>query len=381
MHGLNAIQVQNQVIHPFLGNTYTPSQPTLTNMSAEWPIDEDYASEEDSDFAPDGAPADDASAASESGNEGPSDLSAPAAKRKRAATGDDGPADADADDYDNSGDEAIIHKGHKRQNKERARNAAGGNDEDEGGEGGLVKTRSMRAAEKAERKTQAQTGPVTINVDDIWAQMTADPIIPPKTTAGTATRPGAEVSSETAANTADGTRPGARGDKGTAPLIQIKRTYNFAGKVHAEERMVPRDSAEARVYLASLGPGAADAVAAAGADDAEGANEAPKRQPRKAFRSAFEPAVESLAQRADLQLGMAARLRLREQAAGKAKKLNVVEKSRMDWAGFVDEAGIQDELALAGKSKESYASRQNFLARVDAKKEDDARRARMAGRG
>ena len=44
---------------------------------------------------------------------------------------------------------------------------------------------------------------------------------------------------------------------------------------------------------------------------------------------------------------MNVRLELREQQA-KAKKLNVVEKSRMDWAGFVDKEGIKDELELAG---------------------------------
>ena len=34
---------------------------------------------------------------------------------------------------------------------------------------------------------------------------------------------------------------------------------------------------------------------------------------------------------------------------GKEKKINVVEKSAMDWAGFVDKEGIQDELDAAGK--------------------------------
>ena len=68
------------------------------------------------------------------------------------------------------------------------------------------------------------------------------------------------------------------------------------------------------------------------------------------------------------------------EAEARAKKLNVVEKSRMDWAGFVDKEGLKDELELAGRSKESYASRQDFLARVDAHREEEARRARIAGR-
>lgn len=61
---------------------------------------------------------------------------------------------------------------------------------------------------------------------------------------------------------------------------------------------------------------------------------------------------------------------------GKEKKINVVEKSAMDWAGFVDKEGIQDELDAAGKSKGAYKARQEFLARVEGKRVDDERRAK-----
>lgn len=154
-------------------------------------------------------------------------------------------------------------------------------------------------------------------------------------------------------------------------MIRIKRTYNFAGKVHSEEKLVARDSAEARLYLAEN----ADA-------DADGEEQqAARRMPRKAFRSAFEPAMTDQQRRVDLNLGVGVRLRARELArdAG-AKKLNTVEKSRMDWAGYVDKEGIKDELELAGKSKDSFAARQDFLARSEAKREEEARRARLAGR-
>lgn len=149
-------------------------------------------------------------------------------------------------------------------------------------------------------------------------------------------------------------------------LIQIKRTYNFAGKVHTEEKLVPRDSAEAKLFFASE-----DAVTTADTLPE-------KRDTRKAFRSAFEPHTDPLPQRADLNLGMAARMQAGRDA--QAKKLNTVEKSRMDWAGFVDKEGIKDELTLAGKAKGSYAAREDFLARSEARREEDARRARMATR-
>lgn len=157
-------------------------------------------------------------------------------------------------------------------------------------------------------------------------------------------------------------------------FIKIKRTYNFAGQVHTEEKVVARDSAEAQLYLNSLGEGA-DAVEAA--DDPA----PPKRMPRKAFRSAFEPISDQTLTRSDLNLAMSVRLRARGLANdANAKKLNTVEKSRMDWAGYVDKAGIKDELALAGKSKHSYTARQDFLARSEARREEDARRVRLSGK-
>ncbi|KAK8140336.1 BCNT-domain-containing protein [Apiospora sp. TS-2023a] len=342
-------------------------------MSTEPLLDEDYASEEDSDFSPDAVAADDKEDG-EDASESEDDSAQPAAttKRKRDATE---PDNAEGD-YENSGDELIISKGKKRQKKHKAKDGAA--NEDEGGEGGLVKTRSMRATEKAERKSHAVTGPVTVDVNDIWAQMMAGPVVPSKTAAAeeaTDDKLPGDGAKETAEPTEASANKGAAEPEAPA-MIKIKRTYNFAGKVHTEEKMVPRDSAEAKVYLDSLGPGADEALALAYNDDDD---EPSKRQQRKAFRSIFEPVIEGLTARGDLNLGVAARLQLREQQA-KAKKLNVVEKSRMDWAGFVDKAGIKDELQLAGKSKQSYTSRQDFLARVESKRDDDARKARMAQR-
>ena len=169
-------------------------------------------------------------------------------------------------------------------------------------------------------------------------------------------------------------------------MIKIKRTYNFAGQVHMEEKLVARDSAEAKLYLAENG--AADGVNGDGdeVNDNDNDNDGePKRlPPRKAFRSAFEPVLDPAllhgGGRADLNLRLAARLQAREQAAlqaQQAKKLTTVEKSRMDWAGFVDREGIQDELALAGKSKGAFVDRQQFLVRTEMRREEEARRARM----
>lgn len=182
-------------------------------------------------------------------------------------------------------------------------------------------------------------------------------------------------------------------------MIKIKRTYNFAGEVHTEEKIVARDSAEAKLYLEQVGADNIEIVVLnkdgeEETKEGDGDDDQPKRlPPRKAFRSAFEPILDpSLVQigaRTDLDLGLAARLQARERSAlqrqqqaaqDQAKKLTTVEKSRMDWAGFVDREGIQDELALAGKSKGAFVDRQSFLARTEMRREEEARRARMSGK-
>jgi hypothetical protein len=101
--------------------------------------DEDYVSEEDSDFALDDGVAEDSSV-SDDDDDAADTEKPPSGKRKQQ--GEDGVEDAG---FENSGDEAIIEKGKKRQKKSKKKSDEV--DEDEGGEGGLIKTRRMRAAE------------------------------------------------------------------------------------------------------------------------------------------------------------------------------------------------------------------------------------------
>ncbi|KAM0512617.1 hypothetical protein ACHAPE_008641 [Trichoderma viride] len=313
--------------------------------------DEEYESSQDSDFAPDADDAPDVASGSSDSEDGGNNKAA----RKRQRPVKDAGADG-AEERNNSGDEAIIEKGRKKQKRAKAKGEAV---DDEGGEGGLIKTRSQRAAEKEERKFAASRGPVTVDIDAVWADMMAG---------GTsASRPPENVEDmavdESEKPVADEKRDSKEDE---SSMIRIKRTYNFAGRVHTEEKLVPRDSAEAKLYLAS--------------QEGEAPPDAPlaKRLTKKAFRSAFEPIIEGTTNRTDLNLGLAARMKAANEA--QAKKLNTVEKSRMDWAGFVDKEGIKDELELAGKSKDSYASRQDFLARSEALRDNEAQRVRVAGR-
>ncbi|ATY64661.1 SWR1-complex 5 [Cordyceps militaris] len=309
--------------------------------------DEQYDSTNDSDFAPGVEP--DIVSDDDTGDEG----------RKRKISDKETPNSGDTaeDDvvYENSGDEAIITKGKKKLKK--AKDA-----DDEGGDGGLIKTRAQRAAEKEERRYATNTGPVTVDVDAIWKRMLSGQPIVAETT---------KESNDSATKAVEPKKQLETQPVDPADTIKIKRTYNFAGKVHTEEKTVARDSAEAKLYLASE-EGQATSATADGSP--------PKRATRKAFRSAFEPLVVGVgdARRLDLNLGLTARAQAAREL--QAKKLTTVEKSRMDWAGYVDKEGIQDELALAGRSKDSYAGRQDFLARSQAIRDEDSRRARMAGR-
>lgn len=109
------------------------------------PFDEDYASSEDPDFAPEGVAKNDSSDSSDSEAE----TTKPTAekkqkgskpiKRKRDAAEEDG---GDVG-FENSGDEGLIREGKKALKRRRKK----GEESDDGGEGGLVKTRSQRALE------------------------------------------------------------------------------------------------------------------------------------------------------------------------------------------------------------------------------------------
>ncbi|KAG6000521.1 hypothetical protein E4U21_005365 [Claviceps maximensis] len=320
--------------------------------------DEQYASSQDSDFAPDAAPepVSDESDSEDTPAGGPS---------KRTRTNAVAETRSDQDDgYDNSGDEAIIVKGKKR--RKRAQEEGQLVDGEEGGQGGLVKTRAQRAAEKEERKYAVNNEPVTIDVDAVWAQMiSGEPVRPSKDSAATSENDNVVATQDQSDKNAANFPPVAA----PSDTIRIKRTYNFAGKVHTEEKVVARDSAEAKLYLASREgdetPTASDACLT-------------KRATKKAYRSVFEPVLDHGPGRTDLNLGLAARIQAGKEA--RAKKLTTVEKSRMDWAGYVDKEGIKDELELASKSKDSFAARQDFLARSEAIREDDARRARLSTR-
>lgn len=136
-------------------------------------------------------------------------------------------------------------------------------------------------------------------------------------------------------------------------MITIKRTYVFAGETITEEKVVPKSSAEARLHLQSQSAAPKPTTSSSGK---------PLRRPLKR-RSRFDPPPESGTVGSPSSSGLGSK--------DQGRKLNTIEKSKMDWAGYVDKAGIKEELTVAEKAKDGYLGKMDFLGRVDAKREDN----------
>ncbi|KAJ5167485.1 SWR1-complex protein 5 [Penicillium canariense] len=351
-----------------------PTAPSAVDLD-----DEPYDSAEDEDFQLDAAQ--DGSELSSSDDE-----PAEPAKKKRKTEKQD---EITAEDLD-SGDEATIQKARDRLNKKKKTKKQGKGktaandedvdfDEDEGGTGGFVRTRAMKKhirEEEEERKPLARIDGATVDVDALWAQMNAPDshmgLQPPQTELDDDMTPDepehatdTNRQNQAAPEPEDSARHGQHGEQ----MIKIKRTYKFAGEMITEEKLVPKDSAEAQAFQSS-----GETVEFAEVENANGAVSA--RNLRRPLRkvSRFDPNPTGLIKKSWEKQAAA---ELATDATG--PKINTVEKSRLDWAQYVDQAGIKDELRTHSKAKEGYMGRMDFLGRVDAKRDEEARQARLKG--
>ncbi|PWY95321.1 BCNT-domain-containing protein [Aspergillus sclerotioniger CBS 115572] len=295
----------------------------------------------------------------------------PVAKKRK--TGDNknaqGPEELD------SGDEATIQKAKAKKDKKRK----GDEDEDEeGGTGGFVRTRAMKMRIGEERKPLAKIDGATVDVEALWAKMNAsDSGIGGSLSQGEkkddATSADGQKDGETRADN-NGTTTSAQKPQTnyTEEMIKIKRTYKFAGEMITEEKLVPKDSAEAKLFLA--GEKEAETVSASDMDH----NKEPIKLLRRPLRrpSRFDPNPTGAIKKSWEKMP-ATETAGQENARG--PKINTVEKSRLDWAAYVDQAGIKDELNLHSKAKEGFLGRMDFLDRVGANIEEERRNARLKG--
>ena len=196
-----------------------------------------------------------------------------------------------------------------------------------------------------------------MDVDKLWAELNSIPVgksIPPPRTGtqkGTHESNGVETASEPAKAPAKISTD--------EEMITISRTYAFAGEKTTEVKRVPKSSAEAQLWLSQQGS-KGTAVSVPGIDPTT----PPLRRPLKR-RSMFddEPSIVGAANGS-------------RKAEAKAGKLTTVEKSKLDWAGYVDKEGIAEELGEQKKGKTGYLNRMDFLGRVENRKEEELRAAK-----
>jgi hypothetical protein len=181
-------------------------------------------------------------------------------------------------------------------------------------------------------------------------------------------------------------------------LVSVRKTYTFAGQATTEEKQIPRSNLDK--YLKAGWTSVDGAVEQTGEKPAEqdGAEKG-KKTPRvhRPLRrpSRFDPNPtgyvralppehqltwprKATAATAGEQENVPVPEARKSVRPGKPQKLNVVDKSRLDWTGFVDKEGIAEELEVHGKTKEAYLGRMEFLAGVEARREEDRRRLKAA---
>lgn len=162
----------------------------------------------------------------------------------------------------------------------------------------------------------------------------------------------------------------------TSDLVTASETYTFAGETHLRTVQVPRDSTQAEVQVKSpttpalqqkLGPDGQVLIR-------------PWRR-----RSAFDPnptgVVKGLPDpnnptrpTADKNKNKGTKHKYVIPKVKQPVKLNVVDKSKLDWEIHVKAIGARDELEAAKKRKDDFLGRKDFLDRVEGR-EDEARSA------
>lgn len=144
--------------------------------------------------------------------------------------------------------------------------------------------------------------------------------------------------------------------------VRITISYTFAGKLVRELKLVDANLAEAKAYmnLTNLRP-----------DEGESG-------PRKSYVTVLRT-IPGTTEPVPLRIKLKRPLLVDKFLAGDRKsKLTTLEKSRLDWASFVDKKRLKDDLALHNKA--GYLDKQDFLGRVEAKKDMHYQQAKEAER-
>lgn len=254
-----------------------------------------------------------------------------------------------------SGDEATIKECKKSRKKHKRKEGGHGSSDEEPTEEWRAKTRSMRVHEQGERQKRkvADIKSSTIDVNKIWEELNKPGPLPPVRIEDDQDE---RSTSKEQNENADGPTALAAEE-----MITIKRQFKFAGEVHVEEKTVPKSSAEARLWLSQ------QEHKKSAAEESHNARQRPLRR-----ISRFDPNHSNLE-------SFKNNLIKAQPDSFKGPKLNVIEKSKMDWASHVDAEGLKEELDVHAKAKDAYLNRMDFLGEVELRQEEDARLARQKG--
>lgn len=326
-------------------------------------MEDDYNEATDSDFQEDGGGNQDPNSTSE--DEEGADGDTPQRPRKRQKLK---PAPEEAVEELDSGDEATIRERRKARRKQKKQGDATLDDSENESEGWRARTRAMRTKEKEERKfnTLASIKNSTVDVDKLWEDMNRPGPLPQPRMEGDSMNREFRAKEQKTSLSIDPRE--ADVDKENVPMkeaeetITIKRTYKFAGEIHVEEKTVLKSSAEAQLWLSQQPSSTSPAPASDG--------KVLSRPVRKISR--FDPNISNLE---TFRASWAGKNALGTNFKG--PKLNVVEKSKMDWASHVDTVGLKEELDTHAKAREGYLGRMDFLRGVEERQDADARAARL----
>lgn len=144
----------------------------------------------------------------------------------------------------------------------------------------------------------------------------------------------------------------------TTEKIRIETTYTFAGKLVRESKLVDADSAEAKAFLNST-----TGIVGGG-----------EKETARSYVTVVRP-IQGSDEQAQLYIKLKRPSLIDKFLLGDKKhKLTTLEKSRLDWASFVDKKSIKDDLALHNKA--GYLDKQDFLGRMDAKRDERYQKAK-----
>ncbi|EEQ46619.1 SWR1-complex protein 5 [Candida albicans P60002] len=140
--------------------------------------------------------------------------------------------------------------------------------------------------------------------------------------------------------------------------IKIQINYTFAGKLITETKYVDENSQEAKAYLNST----------SNISSSNSNEDIPYRRSQvKVIRT--DPVTnETKELRIKLKRPSLIDRFLSINGNSKKMKLSTLEKSRLDWASFVDKRNINEELKIHNKA--GYLDKQDFINRMNSKRDD-----------